>query len=119
MPGDCCSVDYDVHFDADEARRDLLAYRENGAEGTTRRLIEVLVAEGIDGASLLDIGGGVGVVQLELLKAGLATSMDVDASRPFLQAAEAEAEELASRIAPPIATATSWRWPRRWRRQTW
>lgn len=94
MPGDCCSVDYDVHFDADEARRDLLAYRENGAEGTTKRLIDVLVAEGIDGASLLDIGGGVGVVQLELLKAGIATSMDVDASRPFLQVAEAEAEEL-------------------------
>jgi magnesium-protoporphyrin O-methyltransferase len=94
MPKDCCSVDYDVHFDADDARQDLLAYRQNGAEGSTKRLIEVLVAEGIEGASLLDIGGGVGVVQLELLKAGMATSMDVDASGPFLQVAEAEAEEL-------------------------
>ena len=52
------------------------------------------MAEGVEGASLLDIGGGVGVVQLELLKAGMASSMDVDASGPFLQVAEAEAEEL-------------------------
>ena len=82
MPGDCCSIDYDVHFDADEARHDLLVYRKNGAEGSTKRLVEVLTAEGIEGASLLDIGGGVGIVQLELLKAGAASSMDVDASAP-------------------------------------
>jgi len=94
MPKDCCSIDYDVHFDAEEARGDLLAYRRDGAEGSTRRLIDVLLAEGVEGASLLDIGGGVGIVQLELLKAGLATSMDVDASGPYLQVAEAEAEEL-------------------------
>ena len=94
MPGDCCSIDYDVHFDADEARHDLLVYRKNGAEGSTKRLVEVLTAEGIEGASLLDIGGGVGIVQLELLKAGMASSMDVDASAPYLQVAEAEAAEL-------------------------
>lgn len=93
MPGDCCSVDYDVHFDAEDARHDLLVYRRDGAEGSTRRLIDVLLTEGIEGASLLDIGGGVGIVQLELLKAGIATSMDVDASGPYLQVAEAEAAE--------------------------
>jgi SAM-dependent methyltransferase len=93
MPKDCCSIDYDVHFDAEEARRDLLAYRKDGADGSTRRLIDVLVAEGVEGASLLDIGGGVGIVQLELLEAGAASSVDVDASGPYLQVAEAEAEE--------------------------
>jgi hypothetical protein len=93
MPKDCCSIDYDVHFDADEARHDLLVYRKNGAEGSTRRLIDALVAEGIEGASLLDIGGGVGIVQLELLEAGVASAMDVDASGPYLEVAEAEAAE--------------------------
>ena len=93
MPGDRCSCDYDAHFNADEARRDLLQYRANGAEGSTRRLIEVLVAEGIESATLLDIGGGVGVVQLELLKAGVASSVDVDASAPYLSVAETEAAE--------------------------
>ena len=93
MPKDCCAIDYDLHFDAEEARHDLLAYRKDGADGSTRRLIDVLVAEGVEGASLLDIGGGVGIVQLELLEAGVASSMDVDASAPYLEVAEAEAAE--------------------------
>jgi magnesium-protoporphyrin O-methyltransferase len=93
MPGDCCNIDYDVHFDADEARGDLLRYRSKGPEGSTQRLIRLLVAEGVGGATLLDIGGGVGIVQLELLDAGVASSMDVDASRPYLSVAESEAAE--------------------------
>ena len=93
MPKDCCSIDYDAHFDAEEARHDLLVYRKDGADGSTRRLIDALLAEGIEGASLLDIGGGVGIIQLELLEAGIASSVDVDASGPYLQVAEAEAAE--------------------------
>jgi magnesium-protoporphyrin O-methyltransferase len=93
MAKDCCSIDYDVHFDAEEARHDLLVYRKDGADGSTRRLIDVLLAEGVEGASLLDIGGGVGIIQLELLQAGLASATDVDASDPYLQVAQAEAAE--------------------------
>jgi hypothetical protein len=43
MPRDCCSLDYDVHFDAENARGDLLDYRANGAGGATRRLLDVLI----------------------------------------------------------------------------
>jgi SAM-dependent methyltransferase len=93
MPCDCCSVDYDAHFNAEDARKDLLDYRANGPDGSTQRLIDALIAEGIESASLLDIGGGVGVVQLELLEAGAASSVDVDASDPYLAVAEAEAAE--------------------------
>jgi hypothetical protein len=93
MPHDCCSLDYDVHFDAEHARDDLLDYQANGADGATRRLLDALIGEGITGASLLDIGGGVGVVQLELLEAGAASSVDVDASSPYLTVAESEAAE--------------------------
>jgi SAM-dependent methyltransferase len=93
MPRDCCSLDYDVHFDAENARGDLLDYRANGAEGATRRLLDVLIREGISGASLLDIGGGVGIVELELLEAGIANAVDVDASGPYLAVAESEAAE--------------------------
>ena len=90
----CCRVDYDEQFNDEEARRDLLAYRAEGPDGTTRRLVAALIAEGVDGATLLDIGGGVGAVQLELLKAGVAASLDVDASAPYLLTAESEAREL-------------------------
>ena len=64
MP-DCCGVDYDEHFNAEDARRDLLDYRANGAQGSTRRLLDVLIREGVESATRLDIGGGVGIVQLE------------------------------------------------------
>jgi SAM-dependent methyltransferase len=93
MPRDCCSLDYDVHFDAENARGDLLEYRANGAGGATRRLLDALISEGIEGASVLDIGGGVGIVELELLEAGAASSVDVDASGPYLAVAESEAAE--------------------------
>jgi magnesium-protoporphyrin O-methyltransferase len=93
MQPECCAVNYDEQFNADEARRDLLQYRANGPDPSTRRLIEALVAEGVAGATLLDIGGGVGVVQLELLAAGAARSVDVDASNAYLAVAEAEASD--------------------------
>ncbi len=93
MPGACCARDYDAQFDDERARRDLLDYREGGADASTRRLIEALLAEGVEGASLLDIGGGIGAVQLELLAAGAGSSLDVDASGPYLATAEAEATD--------------------------
>lgn len=92
MPSSCCNVDYDALFDEPRARRDLEAYRRKGAEGVTRRLVEALLAEGVEGATLLDIGGGIGVIQHELLAAGASTSLDVEASQAFLAAAQLEAE---------------------------
>jgi magnesium-protoporphyrin O-methyltransferase len=93
MPADCCKPDYNLHFDAESARKDLLAYRAKGPDGSTQRLLDVLIGEDVTGASLLDIGGGVGVVQLELLAAGAARALDVDASGPFLEVAESEARD--------------------------
>ena len=93
MPGDCCKPDYDVHFDAESARKDLLGYRHDGPDGSTRRLLDVLIAEGVADATVLDNGGGIGVVQLELLAAGAARSVDVDASSSYLAVAETEALE--------------------------
>jgi magnesium-protoporphyrin O-methyltransferase len=93
MAPDCCGVDYDEHFNADEARRDILDYRKNGATGSTRRLLDALIGEGVEAQTLLDVGGGVGILQLELLGAGMASSVDVDASGPFIAVAQAEAEE--------------------------
>jgi SAM-dependent methyltransferase len=93
MPADCCAPDYDLQFDEERARRDLLDYRQGGPDDGTRRLVAALIAEGVEGASLLDIGGGIGAIQLELLAAGVSSSLDVDASGPFLATAETEARE--------------------------
>ncbi|HET7581239.1 MAG TPA: class I SAM-dependent methyltransferase, partial [Candidatus Limnocylindria bacterium] len=93
MGKDCCAIDYDEHFNAEDARRDVLEYRAHGPDGSTRRLLDALIAQGATSGTLLDIGGGVGVIQLELLEAGMTSSVDVDASAPFIAAARAEAEE--------------------------
>jgi magnesium-protoporphyrin O-methyltransferase len=55
-------------------------------------LIEALESEDIEGATLLDIGGGVGAIQHELLRKGLSEATAVDAASAYLQAALEEAE---------------------------
>ena len=57
----------------------------------TRDLIEAIKAEGIEGRSLLDIGGGIGAIQHELLKAGATSSVAVEASTAHVQTLEQEA----------------------------
>lgn len=74
------------------ARRDLRRYRKKGPLRTTRMLLEALKAEGVRGATLLDIGGGVGAVSNDLIKAGATRGLGVDASPAYLAAAEKEAE---------------------------
>lgn len=91
MPPACCDVDYDAMFDARSARRELTEYRRSGPTGSTRRLIDSLKAGGVEGASILDIGGGVGVVGFELLAAGADRLTDVDAARAYVAVARREA----------------------------
>lgn len=88
----CCRVDYDALFDDRMARHDLDDYRRKGVTGQTRRLVEAIRSAGVEGATLLDIGGGIGAIQLELLAAGASHATDVDASRAFIATARAEAE---------------------------
>lgn len=91
MPQSCCTGDYDRLFNEKAARDDLESYRRHGPRGSTERLIDAIRTMGVDGATLIDIGGGVGVIQHELLAAGAAASIDVDASHAFLAAAREEA----------------------------
>ena len=46
----------------------------------------------MDGATLLDIGGGIGVIQHELLASGAARATNVEASSAYLAAARGESE---------------------------
>ena len=91
MPASCCSPDYDAAFDARTARRQVTAYRRRGARGSTLRLIEAIRRSGIRGSSVLDVGGGVGVIGLELLTAGAASVTEVEASSPYVSVARHEA----------------------------
>ena len=77
----CCQCQaIERQFDQRVAARKLKRYRKRGPARTTQMLIDALRARGIQGATLLDIGGGVGAVQHELLQAGVATATSVEAS---------------------------------------
>lgn len=54
-------------------------------------LIDGLRAGGVSGASLLDIGGGVGAIQHTLLDIGATTAFHVDISSDYINAARDEA----------------------------
>ena len=79
-------------FDQGTAERDLKAYRAHGPGTTTRLLIAALKAAGIADLTLLDIGGGVGAIQHELLNDGARNAIAIDASSAYLDAARQEAE---------------------------
>ena len=87
----CCEVPAWVsQFDRRRAIKDLRDYRRHGPAATTRALIEACRA-GVEHATLLDIGGGVGAIQFELLAAGAREATSVDASADYLAAAREEA----------------------------
>src|SRR5215207_1731823 len=88
----CCECGcYDTTFDDKQAAKDLKRYRRKGPDKTTRLLLHALRAEGVEGLTVLDVGGGVGAVHHELLTAGAQTAMHVDAAAPYLEAAQEEA----------------------------
>ena len=89
----CCQCQgIETFFDKKVATKELERYRKKGPASTARILIEALKAEGVDGKSLLDIGGGIGSIQHELLNAGVSTATNVDASTAYIKAAKQEAE---------------------------
>ncbi|MDQ2853500.1 MAG: hypothetical protein M3R32_01425, partial [Chloroflexota bacterium] len=65
----CCDQDFERLFDEQEAEHDLAEWHDSGPPDATQELIDALLAEGVEGARLLDIGAGVGIVHLELLVA--------------------------------------------------
>src|SRR6266545_6081998 len=89
----CCSpTDYRRLFSRKYASRDAMRYRKRGLTGSSRAL--VALAGDVRGASVLDVGGGVGAIDLELLAAGAERATNVELSGGYEEAA---AELLAER----------------------
>ncbi len=90
----CCHCQgVETLFDAKVATRELRQYRRRGPRKTTRLLLDALQAAGVAGRTLLDIGGGVGVIQHELLRAGVTEASGVEASTAYIAAAREEAAQ--------------------------
>lgn len=98
----CCQCQgIEARFNRKEAAKKLKQYRQGSPVETTQILIEALKAEGVSGMTLLDIGGGIGVIQHELLEAGVTGAVGVEASSAYIEGAKAEAERrgYAARVA--------------------
>jgi SAM-dependent methyltransferase len=84
----CCPPPGAEVFTEKLARRDAARYRRKGLGAVGRRLVELVRGKGRD---ILEIGGGIGALQLELLQDGVERSVNVELSPAY----EAEAEGLA------------------------
>ena len=65
------------------ARRAAERYRKRGVDKTARLMVAFLEEHGIEGATVLEIGGGVGDVQLELLKRGASRTLNLELSPDY------------------------------------
>ncbi len=70
MTGCCARHGQEELFGEKSARRDAERYRRRGADKMARSLARRAAARGVEGATVLEIGGGVGPVLLELLRRG-------------------------------------------------
>ncbi len=75
------------------ARRDARRYRKRGLDDTAQRLVDELAARGPQGATVLEVGGGVGAVDLELLRRGADRATVVEISHGYDEEAAALAHE--------------------------
>jgi magnesium-protoporphyrin O-methyltransferase len=90
MADSCNPRGCDRFFGARFAHRRAQHYRKHGVDRTARTMIEFLEQHGIEGATLLEVGGGVGEIQIELLKRGAAHAVNLELSGGY----DAEAHRL-------------------------
>jgi len=90
----CGCDDFASLFDRRTAEKDRDRYRREGPDRTTRMLLDLILSRGVAGASILDVGGGIGVLDQELLRAGAGHAVLVDASPDYLSMARNEARRL-------------------------
>jgi 2-polyprenyl-3-methyl-5-hydroxy-6-metoxy-1,4-benzoquinol methylase len=87
VAGCCNPTDYRRLFSRKSAARDARRYRQHGLRGTSLELVRL--AGDVRGASVLDVGGGVGAIELELLAAGAERATSVELSGGYEEAAAA------------------------------
>jgi magnesium-protoporphyrin O-methyltransferase len=83
--GGCCSPPrgYEKLFGEKTARRDLKRYRRKGLDETGERLVAFLRGRGVEGLSVLEIGGGVGALEAELLQSGAGHALNIELSPAY------------------------------------
>ncbi len=98
---ECCSPKgYRWVFSERSARAEAKRYRRKGLDSTSRRIVDFLVAQGVEDRTVLEVGGGIGAIQIELLKAGASRATSVELTPTYEDEARGLLEEagLADRV---------------------
>ena len=91
LMGECCGpAGYQTTFGDRFARRIARRYRRHGLNRTQQRLVGFLADRGLDDVSVLEIGGGLGEIQVELLARGASHVTNLEISDGY----ESQAAEL-------------------------
>jgi magnesium-protoporphyrin O-methyltransferase len=80
VSGCCDPRGCDGFFTERFARRAARRYRKRGLDKTARHMVGFLETRRLAGATILEIGGGVGEIQIELLKRGAARAVNLELS---------------------------------------
>ncbi len=87
---ECCSPKgYRWLFSEKRAQAEARRYRRRGLDPTSKRIAELLKRQGVAGQTLLEVGGGVGAIEIELLKAGATRAVNVELTPTYEEAAQA------------------------------
>jgi hypothetical protein len=85
---DCCTPKgYRQIFSEKNAGAEARRYRRNGLDGTSRRIADLLTERGVEGKTLLEVGGGIGAIEIELVKAGVVRAVNVELTPTYEGAA--------------------------------
>ncbi|MGA9745939.1 MAG: methyltransferase domain-containing protein [Nocardioides sp.] len=85
MAGCCDPRGCDDIFGSRFARRTARAYRRRGLDPAAAWMVDFLAEDGIDGASVLEIGGGVGDIGIELARRGAASVTTLELTAAYDQ----------------------------------
>src|SRR2546429_4847864 len=88
MSGCCSPKGYRSIFSEKRAHAEARRYRRRGLDRTSRRIAELLKQQGIVGRTLLEVGGGIGAIQIELLRAGITRALNIELTPTYEQAAQ-------------------------------
>jgi 2-polyprenyl-3-methyl-5-hydroxy-6-metoxy-1,4-benzoquinol methylase len=85
VSGCCDPRGYEAKFGSRFARRMAKRYRHGGLDPTARRMVDFLADRdgGLSGATVLEVGGGVGQIGVELLRRGAASVTNLELSRAY------------------------------------
>jgi hypothetical protein len=74
----CATTGYGTIFGTKTVERDARRYRRKGLTGTALWILRALTDDGVNERSVLEVGGGIGGLQIELLEAGASHATNVE-----------------------------------------